>query len=359
MIGPHLATRHDPSSFESTMKLFKPTLKLIATSALLAAAIGQAAESLKVGYLPVTGHAKYFVAQEQGLFKKEGLDVELVEFQNSADGISAVIAGKLDIGTFGTTAPLLFYSKGADIKIIGGVMGQDAALVVKPELAGSIHTLADLKGKKIATVRLASGDAVLRGALKDAKLNWKTDVQIFELKSPSAVLEAVKSGQVDAGVVWGPHDIRAEKQGLKVVIRSGDLQPNHPCCRVVVSGAKLKDRAVLEHFLRAVLQAEKYAAEHRKETIDAIAKYIKLDRDILEQGYYSPNLDQSTDPNVKGVQKFWLSMVGSEFIQGTRPLEPIFEVSLYKNALESLAKESPKDPFWQARLKQFKERDTL
>jgi len=342
------------------MKHLKHTLKLIAGSVLLAVAAGQAAaESLKVGYLPVTGHAKYFVAQEQGIFKKEGLDVELIEFQNSADGTNAVIAGKLDIGTFGTTAPLLFYSKGSDLKIIGGVMGQDAALVAKPETAGSIHTLADLKGKKIATVRLASGDAVLRGALKDAKLNWKTDVQIFELKNPSAVLEAVKSGQVDAGLVWGPHDIRAEKQGLKVVIRSAELQPNHPCCRVVVTGAKLKDRAVLERFLRAVLQAEKYAGEHRKETIDATAKYIKLDRDILEQGYYSPNLDQSSDPNVKGVQKFWLSMVGSEFIQGTRPLEPIFEVSLYKNALESLAKESPKDLFWQARLKQFKERDTL
>lgn len=39
---------------------------------------------LKVGYLPVTGHAKFFVAKEQGLFAQEGLDVELIEFVNSA-----------------------------------------------------------------------------------------------------------------------------------------------------------------------------------------------------------------------------------------------------------------------------------
>jgi NitT/TauT family transport system substrate-binding protein len=52
-------------------------------------------------------------------------------------------------------------------------------------------------------------------------------------------------------------------------------------------------------------------------------------------------------------------MVSSEFIQGKRPLEPIFETSLYKEALDSLVKESPKDPFWQAHLKQFKARDTL
>ncbi|HJW03229.1 MAG TPA: ABC transporter substrate-binding protein [Azospira sp.] len=342
-----------------THRLPQRLLAALAVAAAAAATTGAQAETLKVGHLPVTGHAKYFVAQEQGFFKKEGLDVELVEFQNSADGINAVIAGKLDVGSFGTTAPLLFYSKGSDIKIIGGIMGQDAALVVKPELAGSIRSINDLKGRKVATVRLASGDAVLRGALKDARINWKTDLQIFELKNPPAVIEAVKSGQVDAGLVWGPHDLRAEQQGLKVVVRSGDLSPGHPCCRVIVSGSKLKDAATLEHFLRALLQAEKYAAEHRKETVDAIAKYIKLDRAILEKGYYSPNLEQGTDPNVKGVQKFWLSMVGSEFIEGKRPLAPIFELSLYQKALESLIKENPKDAFYQARLKEFKERDAL
>jgi len=342
------------------MRHLAPFHKFVVAATLLAGLSGLcSAESLKVGYLPVTGHAKYFIAQEQGLFKKEGLDVELIEFQNSADGINAIIAGKLDTGSFSTTAPLLFYSKGSEIKIIGGIMGQDAAIVVKPEQAGNIRSITDLKGKKVATVRLASGDAVLRGALKDAKIDWKTDLQIFELKNPPAVIEAVKSGQVDAGVVWGPHDLRAEQQGLKIVVRSGDLSPGHPCCRLVVTNAKLKDTAVLERFLRAILQAEKFATTHHKETIDSIAKYIKLDRDLLEKGYYSPNLDQSSDPNVKGVQKFWLSMVGSEFIEGKRTLEPIFELSLYRHALESLARENPKDPFWQVRLKQFNERDVL
>lgn len=333
--------------------------RLLAALGVAAGIATAQAETLKVGYLPVTGHAKFFVAKEQGFFKKEGLDVDLIEFQNSADGLNAVVAGKLDVGAFGTTAPLVFYSKGANIKIIGGIMGGDAALVVKPEVAASFRSLADLKGKKIATVRLASGDAVLRGALKDARINWKKDLHIFELKNPPAVIEAVKSGQVDAGLVWGPHDLRAEQQGLKVVLHSTALQPGHPCCRLVVSGSKLKDADTLEHFLRAILEAEHYTATHRKETIDAIQKYVKLDRALLEKGYYSPYLDQRSDPNVKGTEKFWLTMVSSEFAEGKRPLQPIFELSLYQKALESLAKENPKDPFWQTRLKEFKQRDVL
>ncbi|MBI5791448.1 MAG: ABC transporter substrate-binding protein [Rhodocyclales bacterium] len=320
---------------------------------------GAAAEPIKVGYLPVTGHAKFFVAKEQGLFAKEGLDVELIEFQNSADGLNAVVAGKLDIGAFGTTAPLAHIAKGTELKIIGGIMGEDAAIITTAPNAAAVKSVADLKGKKIATVRMASGDAVLRGALKDAGINWKSDVQIFELKNPPAVIEAVKSGQVDAGVVWGPHDLRAEEQGLKIVIHSNALQPGHPCCRLVVAADRYKDGAAWqEKFLRAILRAEKFAAENRKETIDAIGKYVKLDRALLEKGYYSPYLDQSSDPNIKGVKHFWDVMVASEFIQPkSSDLSPYFDVKLYQKALDGLAKENPKDPFWQKLQKEFQRKD--
>ena len=335
-------------------------LPSFAAALLLAVGIGTAAaESLKVGYLPVTGHAKFFVAKEQGLFAKEGLDVELIEFQNSADGLNAVVAGKLDIGAFGTTAPLAHISKDTELRIIGGIMGEDAAIITTASNAPTVKTVADLKGKKIATVRMASGDAVLRGALKEAGINWKSDVQIFELKNPPAVIEAVKSGQVDAGVVWGPHDLRAEEQGLKVVIHSSALQPGHPCFRLVVTEARYKDGAAWqEKFLRAVLRAEKFAVENHKETIDSIAKYVKLDRALLEKGYYSPYLDQSSDPNVKGVKHFWEVMVSSEFIQPkSNDLTPFFDVKLYQKALDGLTRENPKDPFWQKLQKEFQRKD--
>ena len=339
---------------------FKLPLHACVTALLFATGIGVAsAETLKVGYLPVTGHAKFFVAKEQGLFAKEGLDVELIEFQNSADGLNAVVAGKLDIGAFGTTAPLAHISKGTELKIIGGIMGEDAAIITTAPNAPTVKSVADLRGKKIATVRMASGDAVLRGSLKEAGINWKTDVQIFELKNPPAVIEAVKSGQVDAGVVWGPHDLRAEEQGLKVVIHSNTLQPGHPCCRLVVTEARYKDGAAWqEKFLRAILRAEKFAAENHKETIDSIAKYVKLDKALLEKGYYSPYLDQSSDPNVKGVKHFWDVMVAAEFIQPkSNDISPFFDVKLYQKALDGLAKESPKDPFWQKLQKEFQRKD--
>ena len=91
----------------SFTRLLRPHAVRAACAALALSLSGLAlAEPIKVGYLPVTGHAKFFVAKEQGLFAQEGLDVELVDFQNSADGLNAVVAGKLDVGAFGTTAIL-------------------------------------------------------------------------------------------------------------------------------------------------------------------------------------------------------------------------------------------------------------
>ena len=342
--------------------------------------------TLRVGYLPVPGHAKFFVAKEEGFFKDEGLDVQLIEFTNSADGLAALRANKLDLGAFGTTAPLVHIAKGADISIIGGVMGEDAAIIARPEDAGAIHSVADLKGKKVATVRLATGDAVFRGALNAAGINWKTDLQIFELKSPTAVLEAVKSGQVYAGVIWGPYDLRAEEQvlypvlernaetrevalaaleehhvaelGLKVVIRSCTLQPGHPCCRLTVHTKDAQARReVWVHFVRAELRAEKFTYENHQKTIDDIAKYLKLDRGLIEHAYYSGHLDQASDPNLAGVQLFWDTMLKSGFIESKENISTHVRLDIYKQALDELAQQNPNDPFWQKRELQFAQRD--
>ena len=99
---------------------------------------------LKAGLIPVLEHSKLIIARDKGLFAQEGLEVELVEFANSADGMTALRGGKTDAGSVGVTAPLVHIAKGAEsIRIIGGLGGEGSAVVVKPELAAKIS---DLKG---------------------------------------------------------------------------------------------------------------------------------------------------------------------------------------------------------------------
>jgi NitT/TauT family transport system substrate-binding protein len=57
-----------------------------------------AQDHIRVGHLPATGHAKFFIAKEKGFFSEEKIDAELIEFINSADGLTALRSGKIDVG---------------------------------------------------------------------------------------------------------------------------------------------------------------------------------------------------------------------------------------------------------------------
>jgi len=74
-------------------------------------------------------------------------------------------------------------------------MGEDVSIITTKEKATEIKSVADLKGKKVALCELATGDAVLRGALARVGLDWRKDLEIFEVKNPPAVIESVKSAR--------------------------------------------------------------------------------------------------------------------------------------------------------------------
>ncbi|MDR1947430.1 MAG: ABC transporter substrate-binding protein [Desulfovibrio sp.] len=331
---------------------------------LLSLGAARAAEPTKlvVGAMPITGHAKFFVAKERGIFAEEGLDVELAIFTSGADGIAAFRAEKLDAAAFGTATPLAHISRGEDALIIAGIMGQDSMYITTPEKADTVRSVKDLKGKKIAVVRLASGDVVLRWALKQNGIDLNKDVQFIELKNPTAVIEAVKKGSVDVGALWGPYDQGAEEKGFKVVLDSADLLPGHPCCRLIVRTPELNIRGdAWVRLLRALLKAELYSrnddATHRENTVNDIAKYVKVDKTLIKNAFYGARLDQTTDPNADGLQKIWDIMNFIKVIDSSDDIQRFIEPGPYRTALESLIREAPDEPFWKQALQTLNERD--
>lgn len=301
---------------------------------------------VKVGHLLVPGQGKIFIAKELGYFKDAGLDVELVEFTNSADSSSAIRAGKLDFASSGATAPLYHIAHGADnIVIVGGIHNEDAALITTPEKAKDIKQIVDLKGRKIAVVRLSTGDAALRGYLVEHGIVPGKDIQIFELKSPSAVIEAVRSGEVDAGTVWEPHVVRAREAGLVVVATSHDILPNHPCCRLIANKKLVEEHPeVVEAFLTAFLRAERFGLDHRAEAVDILTKYIKVDRYVIDESYVN---DQPTDPDIGNTIRFWDVMNEIGYADPNKKIQDYINVSIYKRALDRLHAAEPHVPLWQ------------
>jgi NitT/TauT family transport system substrate-binding protein len=312
-------------------------------------------KKLKVGYLPTSGHLLYFVAKEKGFFQQEGLDVELARFTNSGEGLTAIKTGKLDAGSFGTSAPLAFIAKGADFTIFGGQMGEGHGLIAKPEKAERFKDLKNFRGATIGAVRLATGDVVFRAALHEAGVDWKKDLTIKEFDSPAAVLEAVKKGTLDAGLVWIPYFTLAEKQGLKVVKYSGDVIKGHTCCRQVALTATLKGRQDdFEHFLTALLKAYRYYLADRNGTVDAVAKYVQIDKGDLHKDIYGGHLLVSPDPHRKSVLQFWDFMKKAEYVSSSEAIDNRINTRLYANALTTLQKQEPKEKLWKKLEKELK-----
>jgi len=330
------------------MSKWSKIIAIAVTAFGLSAWNGNAAEAVKIraGYLPSAEQVLYFIAKERNFFQQNGAEVELFRFTNSAEGLAAVKAGKLDVGFFGTAAPLAFIAKGADFTIFGGGGGEGAALVTKPENAARFKDLKNLKGATIGVVRLATGDIVFRAALHEAGVDWRKDVTFKEFDSPAVVLEALKKGSLDT---------LAEKQGLKIVKYSGELLKGHTCCRQTALSAEVKaNPEKFENFLLGLLDAYRFYLNNRDETVNIVAKYIPIDKDVIREDLYGGHLQVSPDPFKKSVVQFWGFMKDANYIKSDENIDARINTDIYAEALAKLIKRDPQEELWRSLEKEFR-----
>ncbi|ACM20887.1 ABC transporter, periplasmic substrate-binding protein, NMT1/THI5-like domain-containing [Geotalea daltonii FRC-32] len=336
-------------------KLAQAALALTFAVTLASPATAANRPTLKVGYAPGGGSVLTFIAKDQKLFEKEGIEVELVQFASSADGLNALNSGKVDVGiSFGTAGPLTFISKGSDFTIIGGHLSGGHPVLALPAKAGQFKSIRDFKGKTVATPRIYTADIVWRGALKRAGLDPNKDVKIIELKNPSAVLEAVKAGKVDAGIGASSVLVKARESGVAIVGWSNDYFPNHPCCRIVAKGKAVKENPeAYRAFLRAVLQAEKLKAANPRLAVEENKKFLGMDESMAKEFTLEPHQHVQADPDKKGVKQMWEDMKSIDYLQTDLDVNRHINVELYRDALNELLRRNPKDKYFKNAKKIF------
>jgi NitT/TauT family transport system substrate-binding protein len=339
-------------------------MKRLITSLLLLAVAAQTAlaadlPKLRVGYVPEPAHGLYFVAKEKGYFKEAGVDVELFQFASAVEGINALKAEKLDVGTFGTTAPLLFISKGSEFTFFGGMMIGGQAIVTRPERLAELSgkDLKVYKGKRIGLVKLSTGDVVFRGALKKAGIDIKKDITYVEFGSPTAVVEAIKKGAVDAGLLWPPHFSLAEKNsGLKVAHYLEEFYPKYTCCRIVANSKQFNaDKDTYKRFLVGLIRAYRFFKTNQEETVKIVSRSLKIDENIVRDETYIRKVAESNpDPLKNGILDFWQNVREAGYITQDYPIEKHINTDVYRQALEEVIKKEPKVKFYKEMLAFYK-----
>ena len=300
----------------------------------------------RVGFIAEPAHGLHFLAREKGYFREQGLDVELFQFKSAGEGVIALKAGQLDIGTFGSAAPLLFISQGVEFTIFGGMMIGGQAILTRPERLSELKTLENYRGKKVALVKLSTGDVVFRLALKKAGLDPAKDFTRIEFPSPGTVVEAVLKGEVDAGIVFSPHFSLAEKRGLAVAHYIADFHPNYTCCRLTANTADFNARKEeYGKFLSALIKAYRFYQTNEDETVKIFTDALKIDEDVIRKDTYTKRVFVSNpDPLKKGTLEFWQAMIDSDYVTNKAfPVENHIDTATYKSALDAIVAKEPDD----------------
>ena len=315
-----------------------------------AAAIGKPEkDKLELGYLNSTAHLLAFVAQEEGYFAEEGLNVTLTQFSSAGELVNGLESGKLDVAFIGSVPTLTFQSQGHDVTIIGGAMTNGHGYVIKPEFAEKDEEGVEiLKGRNVASVKNSVQDAELQILLNDAGIEigeGEDKVNIVYFDSQKDAYAALSNQTIDAASVYSPYASLAKSQGYKVVYYCAHEKAleNQPCCRQVASTASVKANPnTFTALERAFLKAYHFTQSDHEKTIADVKTYIDIDEAFIDTEVYGGYSVSSPDPDKKGTLTLKDTIVELGYTEDY-DIEPLYNTDIYKTALDSILADGADD----------------
>jgi NitT/TauT family transport system substrate-binding protein len=257
-----------------------------------------AASTVRIGYLLGDLHQlPFFVAQEKGFFKDEGVNVQVVgPFDAGPAEMDALAANQLDIGYVGVSPAILAAARKVELSVIAGVNLEGSALAT----ANSINSVAELKAKKVATPAPGSMQYILMGMLLSSNKMSFNDLELFPgtIKPPD-MAQALQTGQIDGYFVWEPFISKSVVSGTgKVLVESKDIWAGHPCCVVVTkNNFATQNNSLVSAIVRAHKKAVQFIEANPSEAKLIAQKWTKLDAAVIDAAFgrvkytYSVNKD--------------------------------------------------------------------
>ncbi len=220
--------------------------------------------------------ALVYVAEDQGFFEKNGLEVTIKGYGSGKACADALIAGEADIST---SADNVFVSNSfehADLRVLGTVATKQVKELVVRKDKG-ITTINDLTGKKIGVTKRSGAEFQLGVFLTFNGIS-QGDVELVDLRPPE-MMGAISNGDVDAVFVWDPYLYNIKKKlGENAISWPG----GEDFYFVLLTKEDWLDKntAAVERLMKSMLEAEDYIKDNSEE-----AKEFAKDRFDYESDY--------------------------------------------------------------------------
>ncbi|SRR5579885_352152 len=216
---------------------------------------------LKMTDLQITSQAGYYIAQEKGYLRQEGIQLEFIR-TNPADMLPMVISGQAEIGAGAISAALFnAFARGIPVKMVAAAgdnlpNASAGGVVIRKDLvdSGAYREPADLRGRKIASATQASAPDVSLDRFLRANGLSMSDVEIVVLPFPD-IMAAFENKSIDAAYYQEPFTTIALERGLIVRGPIGyDIYPYQQIGVVLFGERMLSDRALALRFMRAYVR---------------------------------------------------------------------------------------------------------
>jgi NitT/TauT family transport system substrate-binding protein len=245
-------------------------------------ALAQSDQIIRVGVGPVDAAAPLFYAAKSGIYKKYGLNVEIVKLPNGAAILSSIAGGSTQLGQGSVLALLLAFTKGLPFTAIGNLSTYEAdhpdyGLLVP--INSPIKAPKDLEGKTLGVVSLQDQNSLATFAWLDAHGVDRSTLKIVEIPA-SATLAAMEQGRVDFATFYEPFFSAFMATGkVRVLANPYDALGKHYSDALLYGTPQWvnEHRDLVDKFLRATQEAAIYTAAHEREVAPVTAEYTGVD----------------------------------------------------------------------------------
>ncbi len=263
-------------------------LALLVAGALAAlTVVAQAQTKVRVGQ-PQAGTFQFVplqVGTEAGIFKRHGVELEVISFGGGPRVQQALAAGSIDIA-IGSGPELAFIVKGAP-EIAVAAMADAPYSVVLAVLKDGPKTVEELKGKTVSVSSKGSLTEWLAQELSRQQGWGSSGFTIAPLGTTAAQLAALKTWQIDGMVVEANAGYRLEEEGDgRVLVQFGDrLKVFHIYVLYARKEFADKNPEGVRGFLAGWFESIAYMHDHRDQTIEIVRRTADVSQRIATRDY--------------------------------------------------------------------------
>ena len=266
-----------------------------------------AQERLNFAYIsPNAGSSSVlWVAKDAGIFKKHGLDVNVVYIEGTPKALMSLFAGELQV--VAGTGPAVVQAKmrGADVTMI---MGFEVFLPYYLIATPDVKRVEDLKGKIGANHSAAtSADFAMRLGLRNIGFDPERDVNLRVVGATNLRMLAMQQGQAQFTVITTTEREEAEKRGFKVLVDLASKRIPYPHSGLITSQRMLREKHdAMLRFGRATVEAIHFFKTQKAPTIAVLKKYAKTDLSTLDTAYayLKTALPDAPYPTIEGMKTY-------------------------------------------------------